>query len=275
MRRLFTTADALAAGMTEDALAWGVRRGWWVRIVRGVYGEGPEPPSALDRERAVVLARHTVARGALGGVLLGLDSVFLDGRPTRGTAAAVADVIEGVPCASAAQILGDLAVVLDDDTWEQAMESALRNGLTTVAELEALRRPRARRVMARRPPGAPPTGSLLETLTVQLVRPIPLLGEPVRQYAVRWADGRFLAKLDLCWPTLGLFAELDGQHHEDQPVYDASRETAVVAATGWLPARFSWRQIVHFRAPRPAASRHSPNRPDVFVPKPRRTMASS
>jgi very-short-patch-repair endonuclease len=42
-----------------------------------------------------------------------------------------------------------------------------------------------------------------------------------------------------------LFIELDGQQHKDQPVYDARRETAVVAATGWLCGRFTWREVVH------------------------------
>jgi very-short-patch-repair endonuclease len=55
-----------------------------------------------------------------------------------------------------------------------------------------------------------------------------------------------IARLDLCRPDLGFFVELDGQHHEGQPVYDASRETAVVAATGWLPGRFTWTEVVHY-----------------------------
>jgi very-short-patch-repair endonuclease len=50
-------------------------------------------------------------------------------------------------------------------------------------------------------------------------------------------SGLFVARVDLCKPEIGLFLELDGQHHKDQPVYDARRETAVVAATGMLPGR--------------------------------------
>ena len=45
------------------------------------------------------------------------------------------------------------------------------------------------------------------------------------------------------WPDREVFFELDGQGHEHQPVYDAVRETAVVAATGWLPGRFTWSEI--------------------------------
>ena len=228
--------------------------GWWVRITRSVYGEGPMPPSQLDRERALVLARHTVARGGLGGVLLRLDSAELDGRPTRKRAVERACLIDGIPCASALQVLIDLAAILDDDRWEQALESALRKRLTTIAEIEAeLPRleaqrvsgvGRIRRVMARRPPGAPPTESLLETHGVQVSR-LSVLGEPVRQHVVTWPDGTFVARVDLCWPHRRIFLELDGRGHEGQPHYDAARQTAVVAATGWLPGRFTWRQMVH------------------------------
>ena len=101
-----------------------------------------------------------------------------------------------------------------------------------------------RRVLALRPPGAPATESLLETLMVQLARDIPGLPPPVRQFTVYDARGEFVARVDLCWPQLGLFIELDGQHHPGQPVYDARRETAVVAATGWLVGRFTWYEVV-------------------------------
>ena len=56
--------------------------------------------------------------------------------------------------------------------------------------------------------------------------------------------GSFVARVDLSWPELGLFLELDGQHHAGQPVYDARRETAVVARTGWLPGRFTRHEVV-------------------------------
>jgi hypothetical protein len=149
----------------------------------------------------------------------------------------------------------DLAETLDDSRWEQALESALRKRLTTIkevgvslVEMQSSRRPgtaRIRRVLALRPAGAPPTESLLETLMVQLARTVPGLPDPVRQLNVFGPDGRFDARVDLAWPELGIFIELDGQQHKGQPVYDANRETAVVAATGWLCGRFTWKEVVH------------------------------
>jgi hypothetical protein len=245
MRRVFDFVDA---GLTNGEAAWAVKTGELTRVQRGVYAEGPEPPTALDRARAKVVASKREARGGLAGVLLGLDSVVLDDRPTRRAPLPPDRIViaHDMRCADGLQAMIDLASILDDDTWEQALESALRKELVTIAELDDIPSwtpgaPRIRRVLARRPPDAPPTESLLETLALQLARPI--LGEPVRQLVVRSRHGTFIARIDLSWPDREIFFELDGQGHKDQPVYDATRETAVVAATGWLPGRFTWREI--------------------------------
>jgi len=216
---------------------------------------GPEEPTVIDLARAAVLATGGVASHHLAGVLLGLDSVGLEGtwvtvapggngrRPhssRRRLDQARIITIAGLACTDGMQTLADLGGCLSDDVWEQALESALRKGLTSV---EALSHVGNRQVLARRPVGAPATDSLLETLMVQLVRAVPGLTEPVRQLVVEDDHGRFVARVDLCWPELGLFVELDGQHHAGQPVYGARRETAVVAATGWLCGRFTWTEV--------------------------------
>jgi very-short-patch-repair endonuclease len=250
MRRLFTTSEASAAGLTSKALRCGEASGRWRRVRKGVYAEGSQEPTLLDRRLAEVVARDGVADGCLAGVLHGLDGVDLDGRPPRRRSLPPERVVRvaGVRRADGLQTLVDLAADLDDLRWEQALESALRRRLLALGELEALvaelgraRVPgtaRIRRVLALRPPGAAPTESLLETLMVQLARTVPGLPDPVRQLEVGWA------RLDLAWPGLGLFVELDGQHHARQPLYDARRETAVVAATGWLCGRFTWTEVV-------------------------------
>jgi hypothetical protein len=258
MRRLLHTGAAFATGMTPSKLKWGVRTGRWRRLAHGVYAEGSEEPSDLDLARARVLASRQVARGLLAGVLHGLDGVVFDPLPRRyrQRLATAIVVIDGVRSVDGLQTLVDLAAVLDDAVWEQALESALRKKLTTIAAVEALlptlgasRVPgaaRIRRVLKRRPPGAAPTESLLETLMVQLARLVPGLGDPVRQYTVRDEHDQFIARVDLAWPSIGLFIELDGQQHRDQPLYDARRETAVVAATGWLPGRFTWAEVARY-----------------------------
>lgn len=256
MRRLVTVDDLRAAGLSRQQVRAGELNGRWRRMVRSVYGEGREEPTALDCARAAVVASGGVACGRLAAVLHGLDGIDL----TRGADIASARrrpmvaehvvVLGGVPCTDGALTLVDLAAVVDDLVWEQALESALRKGITTLDHIEDLaggRRGAARvkRVLALRPPGAPSTGSLLETLMVQLARPLPDVPEPVRQLEVRNRHGDFVAIVDLAWPEPGCFAELDGQQHKDQPVYDARRQTAVSAATGWPCGRFTWHEVVH------------------------------
>ena len=260
MRRLFSADD----GPTCAALRWGESRGEGRRADVGVWAEGPEDVSELDRARAAVLATGGVASHHLAAVLHGLDSVRLDGiwvtlpRAANGRRPRVSRrnlppervvSVAGVRCTDGLQTMVDLTRSLSDPVWEQAMESALRKGLTSVAALAEVRTTRPQRVLALRPTGAPPTESLLETLMVQLARTVPGLPEPVRQLDLEEAH----ARLDLAWPELGLFVELDGQHHEDQPVYDSRRETAVVAATGWLCGRFTWTEVV--RVPHSTARR--------------------
>ena len=274
MRRLFSADEAAARGLTRAALRWGEQQGRWRRVDRGIYAEGPDDPTPLDRARATVLRTGGVAGGTLAGVLHGLDAVQLgrtevvvensrSGR-SRGVRRRQVDpgrvvVVGGLTCADGTRTLIDLAATLSDLKWEQALESALRKGLTTIAELASalpeLSRartpgtPRIRRVLALRPRGAPATESLLETLMVQLARTARGVPDPARQWRVEDAHGIFVARVDLAWPDLGLFVELDGEHHRGQPVYDANRETAVVAAMGWLCGRFTWTEVVHHAVP--------------------------
>lgn len=248
MRRLFTREES---GLSPAALRWGEQKGRWRRADTGVWVEGSTEPSPLDRARAAVMATGGVASHRLAGVLHGLDSVGLDGpwvtvsrtsngrRPRVSRRALPAECIVrvcGLPCTDGRRTLSDLATSLSDLAWEQALESALRKRLVSTDVVTG-----NPRVLQRGPAGAPATESLLETLMVQLIRTVPALPEPVRQFWIEAAG----ARLGLAWPALGLFVELDGEHHKDQRVYDARRETAVVAATGWLCGRFTWTEVVH------------------------------
>jgi hypothetical protein len=272
LRRVFTTAEALDRGLTMSELRWGERTGRWRRLEKGVYAEGPEEPRPIDYALGAVVLTGGVASGHLAGVLHELDSVQLSRRHPfltlpKGMATRRPRVthrclpvervteVTRIRCTDGLQTLVDLAAVLDDLRWEQALESGLRKSLLTVGglgdvlgELGRTRTAgasRIRRVLALRPNGAPATESLLETLMVQLVRAVAGVGEPIRQYEVYDAFGRFVARVDLAWPEIGLFIELDGQQHKDQPIYDARRETAVVTATGWLCGRFTWHEVVY------------------------------
>lgn len=276
MRRLFTVAEAAEGGITKRRLRTAdARRTWCRRIDRNVYGDGPHDPTPLDLARAGVIASRGVALGPLSGVLRGLDGVLgvpfdVDvGRSGNGRRAGArrptigpehVTQIHGVPCGDAPDTLIRLSKYLDDLRWEQALESALRQGMSLEQLVETLaRRPTARtvdrrrieRVLALRPADAAPTGSFLETCMVQLCRTVPGLPAPTRQREVHNVHGVFVARVDLAWDDLGLFSELDGQQHKGQPVYDSRREGAVVAATGWLVVRKTYYEVV--RIPRATA----------------------
>lgn len=278
MRTLFTTAEAAARGVSRSALRWGETQGRWRRVESSVWGDGPEDPAPLDRSRARVIATGGVGGGTLAGVLHGYDGVKLGDDPhvfvaaraaTHRTGTTRRDVATsercrrgGIEVTTPLRTLLDLATVLDDDTWEQALETALRRGEVTVSEvrvaadeLRRRRRPGGTRIVGvlDRRGDVPATGSLLETLMVQLIRLVAGVPAPVRQLRIVNEFGEFVARVDLCWPELGLFIELDGQGHKGQPVHDASRETAIVAATGWLVGRFTWAEVVH--TPRTTARR--------------------
>jgi hypothetical protein len=150
----------------------------------------------------------------------------------------------------ARRTFADLAPVVDGDSLEMTLESILRKRLATVADLEAAisgtrGAARARAVLSRRSPDVPPTGSELETRFIQLVRPLGL-PELVRQHPVtRW--DRVIAYLDLAWPDLALFIELDGRLGHTDPVglfRDGHRQNEVVTTLGWRPLRYTWRDVV-------------------------------
>ena len=245
VRRVFTSEEARADGLTRKQLEYGATNGSHVRIVRGVYAEGDGPldafTEALDRMRM----NTGFAWGEVAGVLHGFDSVEVAVRtPKRRRVKCETVEVNGYACTTALDTIVDLAATMDDLTWEQALESGLRKKLFTLDEVAAAPSARIRRVLALRPPGAPPTESLLETLAVQLIRKLGL-PDPIRQFAVYDRHGEFVARVDLAWPEIGLFLELDGRDHDKQRDYDTTRETRVVAATGWLCGRFRWRHVRH------------------------------
>jgi very-short-patch-repair endonuclease len=263
VRRLFRSTD-----VTRSTLRWGEHAGKWRRIDCEVWGEGTAEPTALDRARALALRTSGVASGEFAGAVLGLDAVRVRNDVTvpperRSSAMGVRRrvlhkviVVNGIRCTDGLQTMVDLAATLDDLRWEQALESALHKHLVTVTQIEqalpALGRARTpgvvrmRRVLALRPTDAPPTESLLETLMVQLIRRDPRIPTPQRQVVVRDRYDQFVARVDLALPECGVFFELDGEHHRGQPLYDASRQTAVTAATGWPCGRFTWSEVVYY-----------------------------
>lgn len=260
-RRIFTTEQFYAEGGTRSRLRWLLRTGGCVKVCGAVYAEGSAKPTPFEQALGEMLAVSQPVWGLVAGELHDFDGIEIHApQVTRTKREPIDDALYVIGfywCTSPLQTIVDLAYLVNDDVWEQALESGLRTGEIVLAELEAWLPAmskmryhgvgRIRRVLARRPVGARPTESMLETLMVQLARSIPGLPPPVRQYVVMEGD-RFVGRVDLCWPELGLFIELDGQGHLGQPLYDASRETDIVATTGWLCGRFTRTEARHHPA---------------------------
>jgi hypothetical protein len=257
MRKLFTTHEYLEQGRTRSELDWALHKGTLVSVGHGVLAKGPDAATRLESAVASVYGTDRTARALVAATIHDLDGLGLGAPELRRVRSPMwaGDRVRrhGVWCANGLQTVVDIAPLLTDSTWEMANESGLHKKLFTVPQLEALLptlsahrvagAARIRRVLALRPPGAPPTESALETLMVQLIRLLPTVPEPTRQFWLYDRHNVFVARIDLCWPELGIFIELDGEGHRRQPVYDAIRQSNVTAATGWLCGRFTWTEV--------------------------------
>jgi very-short-patch-repair endonuclease len=154
---------------------------------------------------------------------------------------------------SPAQTLADLGAVCDADIVERAAESALRMGL---ADDPALREfavsqtrarhggPMLREVLKRRPLGARPTGSDVETIALQILRRDGLLA--TRQWEVTEDDGRHVDYCDLGFPPKAFVVEIDGlgTHGLEQRQHDYNRQ-ARIEDIGYIVRRFTAEDVLY------------------------------
>lgn len=100
-------------------------------------------------------------------------------------------------------------------------------------------------MLARRPPGAPPTESELETLFLQCLRAAGV-PPPVRQHRIQLPDGSWI-RLDDAYPNALAFIELDGwaTHRSKEAFRRDRRRQNQAVILGWKPLRFTWADVVH------------------------------
>lgn len=261
------------------AEGWLSRQGRWL-VVDLRWSGGDDPDAQWRRElysafyrcsgrqrSAMVAFRRTAA------ALWGFDGVeprvvefaVSVGRPEPGRSHRVRALaledrkdLHGLPVTSVTRTLIDLGQVVGPDVVERAVESALRRRYVSVGDLSAavsavpsLRGTAAlRRLLARRPPGAPATGSDAETLFVQLARRT-ALPEPQRQFPVPTAEGTF--RIDFAWPAQRIAVEVDGagtHASREALARDLRRQNRLMlslASEGWALLRFTWDDIVNAR----------------------------
>ena len=154
----------------------------------------------------------------------------------------------GMRATTALRTVRDLARVLSFTAAVVVADSALRQELLTVGELTgdlsaAMGRgsARLRAVAGAADPGC---GSVLESLLRLLLAGID--PSPLAQYEIRDAGGRFVARVDFCWPWARLVVEADGfAFHSDRVAFRHDRERLnELERLGWRVLRFTWEDVV-------------------------------
>lgn len=267
---LFTHQQATELQFSQRQIDSRVKNGIWLRVFPSVYRHAGTPPSdrLIDRAAllwagdAVVLSHRTAA------AMWGFDGIdrpdvpeltVLGKRHPRSELVTVhrtltlpaADVRTraGIPITSALRTIVDLASVVDDETLENALESARRKHLVTTSQL----RRRLDRIGGRGRKGAaqlnalvaqlsagPPTESVLEVRVARLLRASGLPAS-VRQHRVR-IFGR-VYRLDFAWPKWRVALECDGRaFHEFQRDRTRLRR---LGASGWRILPVTWNDVTH------------------------------
>ena len=247
---VFHVDDAEALGITKHHRHQAAAVGRWRRVAHRTWVINAHTASTAQPVVVALVAtrRRGAATGLAAAALRGWDvaptvSVAVD--PRRGHRPEGVhrtrldpqelDEVKGFRCLSTGATLVATAALLDDDEWEQVLESALRLGHTTLASTAALAGPgvagdRIGRVLERRGE-VRPTRSWLETRVVQLCRLCDGIPEPERGFEI-WDSGRFVAEVDLSWPALEGYLECDGRAfhtRDEQFVADRWRETQIVS----------------------------------------------
>lgn len=162
--------------------------------------------------------------------------------------------VDGIPVTEPTRTLVDLASVVSAEALESAVDSALRQGLTSVERCEAMLDRLARRGRN----GVGPFRKLLDgrravdgvtdsRFEVRIVRVLRAGGlpEPVRQHVLfdRW--GR-IGRFDLTYPPAQVAIEADSvRHHTSRAQFERDRERRTRAeAIGWRVPTYTWRQVV-------------------------------
>lgn len=233
MRRPFTRADAIAAGVSPSSLKGPNFR----RIFRGVYIHVSVPTHPLIRIQAALLIHPGVAFAShlSGARVYELPipdapeehvSVFAHADRRRRTGirnhVAKADtpvtVVKGVRVSEPEQLFIELAsllglvdlVVAGDDLVrrKRTTPEKLRTGCAASDDSHAVKSRRAAAYVRLRADS--PMESRLRMLLVLAGLP-----EPDVNHEVYDEQGRLLYKFDLCYPDLKLIVEYDGRHHKD------------------------------------------------------------
>jgi very-short-patch-repair endonuclease len=243
---VFTISDARKAGLKRDQIDYRISVSWSL-VYEGVYRISGAPPTWRSKLRAALMvagdgsagshrsaaASYEIPGGSrdvieltcvrwkrtVHGGLVVHESRRLDARDIR--------LVDGIPVTTPERTLLDLASRYPSATFlELVVQAARRKRLITYESTQEMFDRHARRglrgvsalreVLERWDPSSRPTDSEIETMLLQALRKNGL-PEPVVQYEVFDAAGRFVARPDAAYPEFRIAIEYDSkQEHSDE-----------------------------------------------------------
>lgn len=261
--------QALAAGLSSDAIKRRVRSGAWTRLRQGVFVIGGAPPTweqevvgcCLAGGDDVLASHRTGARvwGIVGAdgrtevLVAGERRVRLPGvRVHQSILLPAVDrtVRNDIPVTSLARTLADVSQHQDPIVVGRWIDAAMRVHRLDPLELRSClarlagpgRRDTGalRTALATRLPGWDPGESDLEARALLALHRAGLPA-PVQQHVVRRPDGR-VARIDLAYPAERIAIELDGWgHHGRRDAFDPDRiRRNELTLLGWDVYQFTW-----------------------------------
>jgi Protein of unknown function (DUF559) len=278
LRRPFTRAEALAAGVPRRALPGPD----FVRVLHGIYRHARLPMTPRLLVEAVLLAHPPTAYAShlsaarvygLPLDLAGPEHVTVRNSDDRRLRSRVVHHLadpedqvrryDGVSVSSPEQLFCELGEHLTLVDLVVAGDALVRWFGTTPERLiraAAGAGARGRRVLRRaasyvRSGVDSPMESRLRMLIVLAGLP-----EPVVNHVVRWEDGRVRFRFDLCWPERRLVVEYDGRQHRD----DLDQWDVDIARRDWMDEE-GWSFV-------PVVARGIYRRPDETVERVRSAL---
>jgi very-short-patch-repair endonuclease/predicted transcriptional regulator of viral defense system len=232
---IFSRADAVRLGATQRIIRRRLATERWEVLHPGVYRLAGTPSSWRQAllagcltfgEEAVASHRAAACLWRLAGVEPGTVEIIVPRGGSRRRRAIIfhevalpaVDVtsVDAIPVTTPARTLIDLAAVVSKEVVEEALDDALRRGLTSISRLrwrvtEAGRRPGVvviRALIDARMDASETPQSVLETRLMRLIKRA-RLPAPTCQHEVR-ERGRLLAVVDFAYPQCRVAIEADG-----------------------------------------------------------------
>ncbi len=280
--------DLVGMGYDDRAIAAMLRGGELHRVRHGAYVSAATWGELDDRAKYAVKCRAVLRQAKVPVVLSHLGAVNewgadvwdipldvvdltrLDGRAGRSAAGvrqhrglvAAGDVRQrhGLAVTSPTRACIELTTLVDVEHALVVIDSCLHRRLTTPMQLDAMVKrmefwPDTLRsdLIVRLADGR--SESVGETRSRHLCRK-QRLPAPVPQFEIVDRAGNTVARVDLAWPSLGLFLEFDGREkyllhrRSGESVADAvlrekRREEMICELTGWRCIRITWADLYH------------------------------